>query len=120
MKRLIVVTAGLTLALAVVAWAAVSIKVSPASVTAGKVVKVSGSAGTGCGKGDQVTLISKAFPSTHEFAGVPAIYATTAKGGVFATTTTIPKTRKAGKYTITARCGGGNFGVSATLKVLKP
>ena len=119
MKRLVVATAVPALALAAVAWGNVSIKVSPSSVKAGHAVKVSGSVGTGCGKSDRVTLLSKAFASTHEFAGVPAIYATPGKGGAFSTTTTIAKARKAGSYTITGRCGGGNLGVVATLKVRK-
>lgn len=119
MKRLIAVTAVLALAFAAVAWGSVSIKVSPPSVKAGHAVKVSGSVGTGCGRGDPVTLLSKAFAPTHEFAGVPAIYATARNGGAFSTTTTIPKARKAGRYTITGRCGGGNLGVTATLAVLK-
>jgi len=113
MKRLIVATTILALAFAAVAWGNISIKVSPSSVRAGHAVKVSGSVGTGCGKGDAVTLLSKAFAHTHEFAGVPAIYATARNGGAFSTTTTIPKARKAGKYTITGRCGGGNLGVTA-------
>jgi hypothetical protein len=117
MKRSMVLAAMSLLAFASVAWGSVSIKVSPTSVQAGKVVKVSGSVGTGCGKGDPVTLISKAFAHKHEFAGVSAIYAMPGKGGAFSTTTTIPKTRKAGTYTITGRCGGGNLGVEATLKV---
>jgi hypothetical protein len=120
MKRLFVAAAVLALALAAVAWAKVSIVVSPSPVIAGKVVKVSGSAGTGCARGDQVTLLSRAFPSKHEFAGVPAIYATTGKGGAFSTSTTIPETRKPGMYTVTGRCGGGNLGVTATLTVHKP
>ena len=120
MKRLIVVTTVLALALSAVAWGGVSIKVTPSSVTAGSTVKVSGSAGSGCGHGARVTLISKAFSNKHNFAGVPAIYATTHRRGAFSTTTTIPKKRKPGTYTITGRCGGGNLGVIATLKVLHP
>lgn len=117
MKRSMVLAAIPLLAFATVAWGSVSIKVSPTSVRPGKVVKVSGSVGTGCAKGDRVTLISKAFAHKHEFAGVSAIYATPGKGGAFSTTTRIPKTRKAGTYTVTGRCGGGNLGVAAKLKV---
>lgn len=119
MKRLIVLAAVLALALASVAWAKVSIKVVPPSVRAGKVVTVFGSAGAGCANGKRVTLLSKAFPKKHEFAGVPAIYARTGKGGAFSVKATIPKSRTAAKYTITGRCGGGNLGVSASLKVFK-
>ena len=118
MKRLIAIAvAGAMLAFAAVGWAKVSIKVSPTSVKAGGRVTVSGSAGNGCASGDQVTLISKAFAHKHDFAGLPAIFAVTHKGGAFSTTTTIPKSRKPGSYTITGRCGGGNLGTHATLKV---
>ena len=119
MKRVMLFTLVLAFALSAVAWAKVSIKVTPATVKAGNAVTVSGSTGTGCAKGDAVTLLSKAFSTKHEFAGVPAIYAKSGTGGAFSVKTTIPKARKAGKYTITGRCGGGNLGVSASLKVTK-
>src|SRR5258707_14002310 len=102
MKRVMVFTLVLAFALSAVAWAAkVSIKVTPTSVKAGKVVTVYGSTGTGCAKGDQVTLLSKAFSPRHEFAGVSAVFAKSGTGGAFSVKTTIPKTRKPGKYTIT-------------------
>ncbi|HWC86306.1 MAG TPA: hypothetical protein VG388_07195 [Solirubrobacteraceae bacterium] len=119
MKRVFLSTLVLALALSAVAWAKVSIKVTPSAVKAGKVVTVSGSTGKGCAKGDRVTLLSKAFSSKHRFAGVPAVYAKSGTGGAFSVKTTIPKSRKAGKYTVTGRCGGGNLGVSAMLKVTK-
>ena len=119
MKRLIIPTAVLALALPAVAWAHGSIVASPHQVIAGRVVKVSGSTGTGCAKGDRVTLLSRAFGRRHVFASVAAIYATSGNGGAFSTTTRIPRARRPGTYTITARCGGGNLGVTATLKVLR-
>jgi hypothetical protein len=93
-----------------------TINATPASVRAGRRVRISGLAG-GCPKGDQVTLLSRAFPHTHEFAGVPAVFATVRAGDRYAVRVRIPATRKAGRYAITARCGGGNFGVTAHLRV---
>jgi hypothetical protein len=47
---------------------------------------------------------------------VPALGAAVRPDGTFTTTTTIPRSRAAGSYSITGRCGGGNFG-GATLEV---
>jgi hypothetical protein len=110
------------------AWAApaapVTLQVSPSSVAAGGSVTVSGSlgpesaAGSECASG--VTLLSRAFVHTQDFAGVPAVGAAVRPDGTFTATTTIPRSRAAGSYTITGRCGGGNLGVSATLVVRAP
>lgn len=94
----------------------VSIKVHPSTVFAGRRVKVFGSAGD-CSVGDTVTLLSAAFSHAHDFAGVPAISAKVKSGGGYSTTTRIPATRAARTYTITGRCGGGNLGVHARLRV---
>jgi hypothetical protein len=67
-----------------------------------------------------VTLISQAFAPTYRFARLPAVYANVQAKGRFAVTTRIPATRKPGRYTITGRCGGGNLGVLARLRVTKP
>src|SRR6266704_2068106 len=105
--------------LAAPAWAApVAIQVSPKSVVAGGTVRLSGSVGPDCS--GAVTLISKAFAHTHDFAGLPAVIATAGPGGTFATATRIPRSKVPGTYTITGRCGGGNLGVSATLRVRGP
>jgi hypothetical protein len=90
---------------------------SPNPVKAGHVLMLKGNAKPGCTTGDTVTVMSKAFVGTHEFAGIPAVYATVKSGGAFKTTTTIPTSKKAGTYTVTGRCGGGNFGVEAHLHV---
>ncbi len=97
-----------------------TIQVSPESVAAGGTVVVSGSvgpdaAGTECATG--VTLISKAFVPTNDFAGLPAVFAAVKPDGTFTATTRIPSSRTAGTYTISGRCGGGNLGASATLVV---
>lgn len=93
-----------------------SIHVTPASVHAGQRVEVSGSAG-GCPAGDRVTLLSRAFSRRHEFAGVPAVFARVKSNGNYALSVLIPSSRH-GRYSITGRCGGGNFGVIAHLRVL--
>ena len=93
-----------------------SIVVRPSTVVRGKTVVVRGSADE-CPRGDAVTLISRAFAHVHDFAGLPAVYARVRAGGLFRTTTRIPATRRPGRYVITGRCGGGNLGVSATLRV---
>jgi hypothetical protein len=94
-----------------------SIHVSPASVHAGQRVQISGNAGA-CPAGDRVSLLSKAFSPRHEFAGVPAVYARVKSNGRYGHSVLIPSGRAAGRYVITARCGGGNFGVSAHVRVL--
>ncbi len=94
-----------------------SIHVSPARVRAGGRVRVSGLAG-GCPQGDEVTLLSRAFPPGQEFAGVPAVSATVDGHDSYAVRVRIPANRAPGRYTIGARCGGGNFGVSRTFTVV--
>jgi hypothetical protein len=98
----------------------VAIHVSPSRVVAGHTLTVSGSvgrdaAGSECATG--VTLLSRAFVHTHDFAGVPAVFAAVKPGGAFTATTRIPRSKPAGTYTITGRCGGANLGVSARLVV---
>ena len=112
---LMVVAAGWIASVAVAA--PPSISVVPKSVRRGHTVVVKGSA-DGCAVGNQVTLISRAFRRVHEFAGVPAVFAKVRSGGVFKVSTRIPATKKPGRYAVTGRCGGGNLGVSAHLKVL--
>jgi hypothetical protein len=91
--------------------------VSPTAVHRGHLLLIGGSAG-GCPRGDTVTVLSRAFPHTHEFAGVPAVLTKVRSAGQFLTSTRIPQTRRPGRYRVTARCGGGNLGVSARLRVL--
>ena len=97
-----------------------NVRVSPSSVAAGDTVTVSGSVGpdsAGSECASSVTLLSKAFVHTHDFAGVPAVFAAVKPDGAFTATTTIPRSKAAGTYTISGRCGGGNLGASATLAV---
>lgn len=86
------------------------INVAPSSVPAGGTVTVSGSVGNGCMHGEQVTLISGAFGNAHEFAGVPAVFATSDSAGNFSVGAPIPTGRNPGSYPVSARCGGGRFG----------
>ena len=98
-----------------------NVRVSPSSVAAGDSVTLSGSvgdpesvAGSECATG--IKLLSRAFESTQEFAGWPALGVAVRPDGTFTTTTIIPRSRAAGTYPITGRCGGGNFG-GPTLEV---
>jgi hypothetical protein len=95
-----------------------TIKVTPNRVHRGHVVRVHGAV-PGCPRGDRVTLISRAFSHKHEFAGLPAVFARVGAHSQYSVRTRIPAGRRARRYTITGRCGGGNLGVSASLRVLR-
>ena len=94
--------------------------VSPTSLKAGQTVKVYGSAGGGCAKGDAVTIYSNAFKGATKtnFAGVPSVSATVGNGKKFSRKVKLSSKVKPGKYHVGARCGGGNLG-AATLTVKK-
>jgi len=93
-----------------------ALTVAPTSVRPGQTVLVQGVAG-GCTAGDTVTILSHAFAAVHSFAGVPAALAEVGAAGRFSAHAAIPTSRQPGTYLITARCGGGNLGVSAKLRV---
>jgi hypothetical protein len=93
-----------------------TIKVDPTSVPRGQVVRVFGVV-PGCARGNLVTLMSRAFSHRHEFAGVPAIFAEVGSRHRYSKRTRIPARRRPGRYAITGRCGGGNLGVTAHLRV---
>ena len=93
-----------------------SLNVSPTTVTAGRSVTVSGVA-PNC---KAVTLLSNAFPSTQSFAGVNAVTATSGPSGAFTATVTIPASRAAGSYSISARACGGNLGLTVDFRVTRP
>ena len=94
-----------------------SIRFTPNPVHAGAVVRVHGSAGR-CTVGDTVTVLSRVFPHTHSFAGVPAVSTRVRPNGDYARRVRIPLQRRPASYTATARCGGGNFGIVTKLDVL--
>ena len=98
--------------------AAVSLTVAPAAVHRGHRVIIRGNVGNGCQIGDAVTIISRAFAHTHDFAGLPAVFARVRAGGKFGIRPRIPSTKAVGSYSVSARCGGGNLGVSATIHVV--
>jgi len=127
LKKLIAALVGLAIcAPGALAASSHFLKVSPSSAAAGKTVTVSGSVGNGCGvghKGDSATIISKGFKGATKtnFAGVPSVSASLSgsKNGSFSIKVKLAKNLKASKYTVTGRCGGGNFG-STTFKVTDP
>ena len=95
-----------------VAAATPRLTVQPARVARGGLVTVSG---RGCRAGDLVYLISAAFVG-HAF--VPHSVATRARSsGAFSRLVRIRTSIRAGRYLITARCGGGNLGIAAALRV---
>jgi hypothetical protein len=92
--------------------AAPQLTVHPASIAHGGTVTVSGK---GCRAGDVVYLISPPFAG-HAF--VDHSVATRAwSNGMFSRRVRIRTSIRAGRYVITARCGGGNLGVSAHFRV---
>jgi hypothetical protein len=93
-----------------------SLTMTPPVVRAGDVLSLEGAA-DGCPAGDTVSLLSKAFPPGHDFAGVPAVDAQVGSDGSFSVTTTIPASTAPGRYEVTGRCGGGNLGFLEHLTV---
>ena len=88
------------------------LSVQPTSVARGGTVTVSG---RGCLAGDLVYLISPPFVGN---AFVQHSVATRARSnGSFARHVRIRRYVHPGRYLITARCGGGNLGVAARLRV---
>ena len=93
----------------------VTLRVRPAAVSPGAQVRVSGNA-AGCPRGDTVMVLSRAFAGAT-FAGVGMIPARVREGGAFAATGRVRRRARDGRYVVTARCGGGNLGVTAYLRV---
>jgi hypothetical protein len=88
------------------------LRVRPTSVARGGYVTVSGGR---CLAGDTVYLISRAFIGN---AFVEHSVATTARAnGTFSRRVHIRRRIPARRYGITARCGGGNLGVVAYVRV---
>ncbi len=108
-----VMVAFATTAAAATGAAGQSLSVSPSTVAQGSAVTVSGVA-PNCAT---VTLLSTAFPAANEFAGIPAVDATSTPGGQFRATVAIPAGRAPGGYTISARACGGNLGITVALQV---
>jgi hypothetical protein len=95
-----------------------SLVLTPSVAHRGESALISGSAGS-CPVGDAVIVISRALPRIHEFAGVPAVLTPVRADGRFRARTRVPLTKRPGRYAVTARCGGGNFGLLVKLTVLR-
>jgi hypothetical protein len=101
-----------TLILAATITATPQLSVRPTTVARGGIVTVSG---RGCLAGDVVYLISPPFRGS---AFVEHSVATLARAnGTFSRRVRIRTTARPGRYLITGRCGGGNLGVAARLRV---
>jgi len=94
--------------------ARVHMVVQPATVAPGGLVTVS-TRSSPCLARDQVTLISVAFHG-HAY-GEGAVNGPIGRHGSFAVRTHIRANIQPGRYVVTARCGGGNLGVSAFITV---
>jgi hypothetical protein len=90
-----------------------SLTASPSTVQRGAIVKFSGAA---CSPASPATLISKLFPG-HAFGGEGAIGARVDSSGRFTRGWAVPTSTPDGSYSVTARCGGGNLGVVAHVRV---
>jgi hypothetical protein len=90
--------------------------VSPSTAARGTAVIFTGSVAQGCARGDQVTLISRLFPG-HAFGGEGAVTTRVGSHGRFTRRFTVGRSTAHGTYVVTARCGGGNLGVEAKLRV---
>jgi hypothetical protein len=108
----VVVIAAAVMLVGTLAAATPRLSVHPGSIARGGTVTVKGN---GCRAGDVVYLISPPFVG-HAF--VAHSVATRARSnGAFSRRVRIRTSIRAGRYLITARCGGGNLGVSARLRV---
>lgn len=115
--RLAVTTAVVLVLAAAPAWAAggAALTVSPGSVSRGSTVTFTGA---GCLHGGRniVTLISKLFPG-RAFGGAGAITTSADAHGHFTRKFATSMSTAPGRYTVTARCGGGNLGIAVHVRV---
>src|SRR3954471_22140337 len=115
MRVLIVGLACALIAAPAAAAARVSLAVVPSRVPAGAAVRVVGNAGS-CRVGDVVTAISRAFPG-RQFGGEGSLSGRVRTGGAFAIHGRVRPSLHAGRYAVTARCGGGNLGVTGYVRI---
>jgi hypothetical protein len=94
--------------------ALVHLVVTPGAVAPGALIRV-GTTSSPCLPGDQITLISSVFRG-HAF-GEGAVYGRVGSHGAFTVKSRIRSALPAGRYEIGGRCGGGNLGVSVSLRV---
>jgi hypothetical protein len=93
-----------------------TISVSPAVVAAGHTVRISGSTPTsGCPASDAaiLTSIDRFFPPDGF-----GPQAARDSSGAFSVFYTVPRSTPPGMYSIGLRCGGGNVGVSTSVRVI--
>lgn len=120
MRRMLTVTAGAVLLLALANGAALaggngSIHVSPSTIAPGGTVTFSGSVDPGsCDPSEPATLTADSALFPPDGTGPSA--SRNAQGD-FSVDYTVPTSTAAGRYRIGVRCGGGNVGVFATLTV---
>jgi|SRR5579862_1449541 len=94
--------------------ASVRVFVSPKTVSAGGAIRLTATASP-CRSADTVTAISAVFPG-HAF-GEGALTSRVNNGGAFTIRGHVRTNLRAGRYTIGFRCGGGNLGVTVTVRV---
>jgi hypothetical protein len=92
-----------------------SLHVRPSLAAPGARVRVFGNAGA-CRRGDTVFVLSRPFAG-RSFAGVGAITAQVRAHGVFSGLGHLRRNARRGRYTVTARCGGGNLGITTRIRV---
>jgi hypothetical protein len=117
MSRTFAVALVLLSAIAVVASATASrprLAVRPSTVAPGGIVLLTGSAGT-CSVGSTVIAISAAFPG-HAY-GQGELTGRVRSGHGFSIVGHVRRGLRPGSHRVTARCGGGNLGVAATVRV---
>ncbi len=91
-----------------------SLYVQPGTVAIGGAVHVYGNAGS-CAPGSKLAAISFAFPESGFGGG--ALFGRVRANHKFSIRSHVRGNVTAGTYSVTARCGGGNLGVSANVTV---
>ncbi len=118
MKRLValVVVVLLTFAAGSAAFAArVDLVVTPATVAPGAAVRVIARSSP-CHVGGSAVAISAAFPG-RAFGGAGTLTGRVGRSGAFSIHGRVRAGVHPGRYTVGVRCGGGNLGVTAYLRV---
>ena len=93
----------------------IRLSVVPSTVAPGGAIRVVGNAGD-CPRGDTVFAISLAFPG-RQFGAAGALTGRVARGGAFSIRGRVRSRVARGRYVVTARCGGGNLGVAAHVRI---
>jgi hypothetical protein len=93
----------------------IRLAVVPPTVARGGAIRVVGNA-DGCPRGDTVFAISRAFPG-RQFGAAGALTGRVARSGAFSIRGRVRARIARGRYVVTARCGGGNLGVAAYVRI---